>query len=80
MINKVKNTIALKNEELTGRETEVLGLIIAGCTNKQIAAKLLIGLETVRTHRKHILKKTATKNTAALINHYYQNLAGKKSF
>ena len=80
MINKVKNTIALKNEGLTGREKEVLGLIIAGCTNKQIGEKLFIGIETVRTHRKHILKKTATKNTAALINHYYQNLAGKKSF
>lgn len=64
---------ALKNQPvLTRREKEVLHLIADGLTNPQIAEKLFISLNTVDTHRKNLLAKFETNNTASLIK-----LAGK---
>lgn len=51
---------------LSRREKEVLNLMFDGLTNKEIAHKLFISLETVKSHRKHILEKTGSKNTAAI--------------
>ena len=42
---------------LTDRELEVLELIVAGCSNADIAAKLYITVGTVKTHVCHILNK-----------------------
>jgi DNA-binding NarL/FixJ family response regulator len=44
-------------ELLTRREAEVLPLLERGRTNTQIAATLQIGVETVRTHARHIYRK-----------------------
>lgn len=63
----------LKNNEnssipvITRREKEVLGLIAEGLTNAEIAAKLFISNTTVDTHRKNLLVKFQTKNTASLV-------------
>ncbi len=42
---------------LTPREADVLELLQDGATNAQIAQSLSIGLETVRTHARHIYRK-----------------------
>jgi DNA-binding NarL/FixJ family response regulator len=42
---------------LTPRETEVLELLQDGSTNAQIAPRLTIGIETVRTHARNIYRK-----------------------
>jgi DNA-binding NarL/FixJ family response regulator len=42
---------------LTPREAEVLELIHDGATNAQIAHRLSIGIETVRTHARNIYRK-----------------------
>lgn len=42
---------------LSPREREVLMLLVAGLSNKQIAARLFISPVTVKTHIKHILEK-----------------------
>jgi DNA-binding NarL/FixJ family response regulator len=42
---------------LSPRETEVLGLLAEGCLYKEIAEKLGIGHETVRTHVQRIYQK-----------------------
>ncbi len=42
---------------LTDRELEVLELIVAGCSNAEISAKLYITVGTVKTHVCHILNK-----------------------
>ena len=55
------------NIVLTRREKEVLELIGDGMTNAEIAQKLFISVTTVDTHRKNLLAKFDTKNTAALI-------------
>ena len=65
------------NQKLSMREIEVLGLIMQGFTNNEIAEKLFISYETVKSHRKNILEKTGAKNTAALINHYHQTFFDK---
>jgi DNA-binding NarL/FixJ family response regulator len=52
---------------ITRREKEVLGLIAEGLTNTEIAAKLFISQATVDTHRKNLLIKFQTKNTASLV-------------
>jgi DNA-binding CsgD family transcriptional regulator len=71
------NDLSIKNRKLTLREIEVLGLIMLGYTNQQIAEKLFISYETVRSHRKNILEKTGAKNTASLINYYHQTFFEK---
>lgn len=52
---------------ITRREKEILALIADGLTNPQIAEKLFISLNTVDTHRKNLLAKFETNNSAALI-------------
>jgi DNA-binding NarL/FixJ family response regulator len=42
---------------LTPREAEVLELLQDGATNGQIAQRLSIGVETVRTHARNIYRK-----------------------
>jgi DNA-binding NarL/FixJ family response regulator len=42
---------------LTPRETEVLELLQGGRSNAEIAADLQLGVETVRTHARHIYRK-----------------------
>ena len=44
-------------ESLSERETDVLKLIATGLTNQEIAEKLFISLNTVRTHTKNINSK-----------------------
>lgn len=59
---------ALKDQPvLTRREKEILSLIADGLTNPQIAEKLFISLNTVDTHRKNLLAKFETNNSASLI-------------
>jgi DNA-binding CsgD family transcriptional regulator len=53
---------------LTPRELQVINMISVGHTNQQIADKLFVSLNTVKTHRKNILKKTKCKGTADLTN------------
>ena len=42
---------------LTPRELEVLGLVIEGCANQEIACELLVAQRTVAAHLDHILVK-----------------------
>jgi two-component system NarL family response regulator len=47
----------MMHPELTTREIEVLGLIVKGRSNKEIAAELVIAEVTVKLHVGHILSK-----------------------
>jgi NarL family two-component system response regulator LiaR len=50
-------THTLPGMELTERERDVLREVALGLTNKEIASKLIIGEETVKTHVGNILSK-----------------------
>ncbi|MBC8602103.1 response regulator transcription factor [Parabacteroides acidifaciens] len=54
------------NKDLSIRETDVLQLIVKGSTNKEIADKLNISLNTVLTHRKNITTKLGIKTVSGL--------------
>ena len=56
------------NNKISRREREVLELIAEGLTTNEIAQKLFISMTTVDTHRKNLLTKFETKNTASLIH------------
>lgn len=47
----------LENNLLTSRETEILGLIAEGKSNKEIAAELFISVNTVKVHVSNIFQK-----------------------
>jgi len=44
-------------EKLSAREKQVAALMCGGLTNRQIAARLVISPETVKTHVQHLLRK-----------------------
>lgn len=46
-----------ENTELTTRETEILALIAEGKSNKEIAAELVISINTVKVHVSNIFQK-----------------------
>lgn len=54
------------NKDLSIREVDVLQLIVKGITNKEIADKLNISLNTVLTHRKNITAKLGIKTVSGL--------------
>ena len=61
-----------KNEtvkELSNREMEIVELIRAGLSTKEIAGKLVISYRTVEVHRHNILKKLNVTSSIALINY-----------
>ncbi len=62
-----------KTEILTERETEILKLIAAGFSNKEVGDKLFISHRTVDTHRTNLMKKLSVNNIAGLISYAIKN-------
>ncbi len=62
-----RESVDLKLERLTGREQQVLGLIVAGRLNKQIADDLSISIKTVEAHRANIMDKLSARTMADLM-------------
>ncbi len=56
--------------QLSEREREVLGLIVAGHTNKEIGRALGLSPRTVETHRANLFGKLEVDSLARLIRHY----------
>jgi FixJ family two-component response regulator len=54
-------------DSLTGREKEVLKLVVAGLLNKQIAAELGTSELTIKTHRGHVMQKMGADSLADLV-------------
>jgi DNA-binding NarL/FixJ family response regulator len=52
---------------LTQRESEVLALLVAGLSNRAIAAKLVVSEETVKTHSRGIYRKLGASDRAGAV-------------
>ncbi len=61
------------SRELTGRECEVLRLVARGCTNREIAAELVITEHTVKAHLAKIQSKLGLVNRVQLTSYAVRN-------
>lgn len=66
-INPKSLGLEKKEEIFSNREKDIIKLLTEGLTSRQIAERLSISKDTVRTHRKNILSKAGISNTASLI-------------
>lgn len=72
-LEKLKNPKKVLPNQLTKREGEVLALVAAGKSNREIAEILSISTKTVETHKTHILIKLGLNNNAELIRYAVKN-------
>jgi two-component system, NarL family, response regulator LiaR len=62
VVTKTPPKAPKSNISLSPRETEVLRLVADGLSNQKIAERLGLGLETVKTHMRHIMEKLAVSD------------------
>ncbi len=55
------------NLELSQRELEIAGLVAMGLSSREVAGKLCISTETVRTHRKNMLQRNNIRSFSQLV-------------
>jgi two-component system response regulator TtrR len=54
-------------QNLTKREKEVLGLVVKGMKNQEMADLLCVSLRTIEVHRSNVMKKLEAESLAVLI-------------
>jgi FixJ family two-component response regulator len=62
-----KSDIEEKLDTLTPREKEILGWVVTGMLNKQVAGKLGIAEKTVKVHRSRVMAKMKVQSFAELV-------------
>jgi len=62
--------VRARHQQLSEREREVLGMIVAGLTNKEIARVLALSPRTVESHRASLFAKLDCDSLAQLIRRY----------
>ena len=65
---------SINSSELTKREKEILKLIAQGKNNPAIAESLFLSVDTVKTHRKNLMRKLDINNTASLVKYALEHL------
>ncbi len=52
---------------LSSREVEILQLLADGCSNRDVSERLVVSIETVKTHVKNILAKLGAQHRAQAV-------------
>ena len=68
LLEKTLNNNAEIAESLTGRETQILQMVVSGRTNKEIAIKICRTERTVEYHRNRLMRKLGAHNAADLVS------------
>jgi len=63
----LKNNDSHPPVRLSRREQELLRMIVAGLPNDEIADKMFLGYETIKSYRKNLMLKLNAHNTAQLV-------------
>jgi DNA-binding CsgD family transcriptional regulator len=58
----------------TRRQQEILGLLVAGMSDKQVAARLGVSRHTVRSHLDRLYSMTGLHNRTALVVAWLRNV------
>jgi DNA-binding NarL/FixJ family response regulator len=73
LVQYLRNLVQSSNEEarqrrygLTARELEIFSAVVAGYSNREIAAQLKISQDTVKHHLRNIFDKTGVSNRLQL--------------
>ena len=61
------NSIQARAETLTDREREVMRLVAAGMTNKEIAERLYLSVVTIKLYRGQLMRKMQAESLADLV-------------
>jgi FixJ family two-component response regulator len=64
---RLVNELRLRILRLTPREREVMDLVVAGRSNKEVAAQLNVTEKTVEHHRAHVMRKLQAETVAELV-------------
>jgi len=72
-VNKPPSLKGERTHALTPRELEVLQLICSGLSNKEIAEKLSLSVNTVAVHRANIMNALGLHKTAELVVYAISN-------
>ncbi|MBI4547433.1 MAG: response regulator transcription factor [Ignavibacteriae bacterium] len=65
-VQHVERTKSVVPSKLTAKEREVLQLIAEGHSTKEIASRLNVSIQTIDTHRQHIMEKLDLHSVAEL--------------
>jgi DNA-binding CsgD family transcriptional regulator len=58
---------------ISARELEILALISEGLSSKEIAGRLFLSEETVKSHRRHLFTKLSARNSPHLVQKAFLN-------
>ena len=73
---KVLETLSILDEKeklLTPREEKIIYMLARAKNNQEIAEKLFISYNTVKTHRKNISRKLGLSKTCEIVDYYNEN-------